>query len=676
MAAQSVRSRPSAPARLLTIAVMVGLLCGTLPVGNTASAASADSTVVGKLRLNSCRIGAGRQTWCGQLLADLNPDEAGDGKIQIGFAWLPARHGHSVRTIVAQEGGPGYPSTGTAASYDTMLGQLTDDHNVLVVDARGTGKSTPIQCRSVQSLPQPPKQSKFTAAVAACGDQLNHTFRRVDGGFVHASDLFSTADAVRDLVQVLKALQTGPVDFYGDSYGTFFGQSLLARYPEYVHAAVLDSAYETRGLDPWYRTSVATARQAFTASCHRSPSCARATAHRSDTSWQRIGELAASLRRHPLVGRAVGTTGRLQTVTFDVTALVNIVNDAGYDYEQYRQTDAAVRAYLDHRDPTPLLRLYAQSIGYDYSQYAGPARQYSDGLYLAVACTDYPQLFAMSASPAQRQRQLTAAIARLPRTTFAPFTTEEWLRVLPFTQSYTACLSWPSPQHHRPPVPASGALNPGHVPVLLLNGEFDSLTPTAGGAHIARQLGSTARAVVARNMVHLVALDAPYDCGPRIVRSFFARPAALARLDASCASRIPAIRTMAEFAGTAEQSRLIAGQTPDRIRRLAAVATAAAGDAVIRFNFVDAYRDSGLRGGDIRYRGNRDGSTTATLSAVRWTTDTRLWGEVVGAEDIRAGVAHLVLSDRIGPVGFTVSWDRAGSARVTSGSFVLRLAAP
>ena len=64
-----------------------------------------------------------------------------------------------------------------------------------------------------------------------------------------------TANTARDLARVLDALHLGKVDLYGDSYGTFFAQSFLSRYPGRLRSVVLDSAYEARDLDPWYRTT-------------------------------------------------------------------------------------------------------------------------------------------------------------------------------------------------------------------------------------------------------------------------------------------------------------------------------------------------------------------------------------------------------------------------------------
>ena len=641
----------------LVVALMSALLAG-LP-GAPARAAG-NRLHVGRLDLSRCHLAGGTAAWCGSIQTPLDPTDAAAGTITVGFGWVPAASTPE-GTIVAEEGGPGYPATGTATEYAAMLGGLLTHRNLLVVDARGTGRSNPIDCEPLQSLPSP--SPAFTAAVTACGNQLDHTFRRAGGGWVHASDLFTTADTARDMALVLGDLQLGKVDLYGDSYGTYFAQSFLARYPQLLRSVVLDSAYEARDLDPWYVTTVTTARTAFDAVCARAVGCP------AGSSWARISLLAQRLRAHPVSGRVVGTDARLHHVTVGITALVNIVNDAGYDYEPYRQLDAAARALLDDGDATPLLRLYAQDVGYDYSDYVKTsASYYSDGLYLAVACTDYPQLFDMRASVATRRQQLATAERDLPADTFAPFTTAEWVSVLPYTETYTGCLTWPAPTHRPdPPVPP-GAMDRTHVPVLILNGDLDSLTPAAGGAHVARQIGPAAQAVVAANLVHLVALNAPSPCGPALLQAFVADPHA--RLDTSCAAQIPPIRAVPSFPATLSAVTPAVGPASLRVRELAAVAVAEAGDAVIRYAYVDGDADLGLRGGSVTYTDRN----VATLDAVRYTEDTTLTGTVVRTQN--GGRGTVTVTDAGGPVTVAVSWGRGLTATARVGSTVLTAPAP
>jgi hypothetical protein len=427
---------------------------------------------------------------------------------------------------------------------------------------------------------------------------------------------------------------------------------------------VLDSAYEARGLDPWYRTTPQTARRAFDTVCRLAVGCPRGS------SWRRIGVLARRLRAHPVVGNVPGTDAHLHRYTVDVTALVNIVNDAGYDTDPYRQLDAAVRAYLRHRDATPLLRLYAQDVGYDYSDYVRtPATYYSDGVYFAVACSDYPQLFDLHRTVAVRRHQLATRIAHDPPRAFRPFTAREWTHVLGYTEAYRACLTWPRPTHRQDlPVPP-GPMNPRHVPVLVLNGSLDSLTPAAGGAHVARQLGRSAHARVAANNVHLVSLTHDGQCGARVLRRFVAAPRARGR--AGCLRSIPPIRAVPQFPRTLAQAPPARGPATLRTRRLARIAVAAAGDALIRFTYVNGYADLGLRGGRIRY----DHAGDARLLRVRWTRDTTVSGRVSLGRSGARGLVR-VTSPGAPPVRVSLRWGGGRFATAVTGGVHLRAPAP
>ena len=302
--------------------------------------------------------------------------------------------------------------------------------------------------------------------------------------------------------------------------------------------------------------------------------------------------------------------------------LVDMVNDAGYHYGVYRNLDAAARALLDHNDSAPLLRQLAQDIGYDDGDIVGnPASYYSDGLYLAVACTDYPQLFDMSATPAVRRVQLHAAEKALPSNTFAPFTAAEWVQMNTYTEAYTGCLDWPAPVHHDPPVVKALPLLDAPVPVLVLNGSIDSLTPPLGGAHVAEQLGPSARFVEVPNMVHLVGLYDPYGCGSSIIQAFVAHPDRLATLDTSCTRTVPEVRAI--------------GSYPVRTTDVVGAAEATVGDAVQRWSYISGSTDRGLRGGSLRaaLAASADGVTHETLLADRFAANVAVSGHVTIAAD-------------------------------------------
>ncbi len=193
----------------------------------------------------------------------------------------------------------------------------------------------------------------------------------------------------------------------------------------------------------------------------------------------------------------MSASGKPAKLTVSAETLVNLVNNAGFDPVVYRDLDAAARALLQQRDPVPLLRLAALSIGFDDTNFALP--EFSDGLYFAVACTDYVQLFSRSAAPAVRARQYRKALRREPGHEFAPFSVAEWTQLDQYTEAYSACLDWPTPTHLVAPITRRPPLVPPRLHVLILSGTFDSLTPWLNGATlVASQLGKSARVVQGR----------------------------------------------------------------------------------------------------------------------------------------------------------------------------------
>jgi pimeloyl-ACP methyl ester carboxylesterase len=592
---------------------------------------------VGAVTLHSCPSGfPSHPAWCGSFSAPLDYSDPLSPAIANGFMWFPAVTPTGLPTIVAEEGGPGFPSTGSSSLYVPLFAPLLVHRNLLLVDNRGTGLSTLIRCPSLQHFAGVEPTPAFLLAVQRCGDMLDHHWRRADGAWVHASDLFNTANSARDLARGLRALGTGPVDLYGDSYGTWFSQTFASRYPSLLHSVTLDASYQVLGLSPWYATTVTVAHTAFDSVCAHSLACVTAA---PGSSWARIGALARDLRVAPIVGQTVDNTGRRVTIRVDIRALVDLVNDAGFDASPtglnlgvYRELDAAARAWLEHRDSAPLLRLTAQSYGFDNFGF-GPAPQFSDGLYFAVACTDYPQLFRMSAPPAERKRQLAQAIAALSPDTFAPFTTSEWLKVDAYTEPYTACLDWPAPVHHDPPILIRPPLIPARIPVLVLGGTLDSLTPLLkGGTVVARQMGTSSRLIRVVNTTHVTAEVDPWDCASRLVREFVADPALLFGLNASCAGEIPGVRSVGAFSQQLSgepTAQPLPGNRASMTGLQAATASAeTAGDAIYRSSYLSVTIGTGLRGGTFAIATSTMGSPTLTLAGVKWVNDLMVDGVV------------------------------------------------
>lgn len=567
------------------------------------------------------------QAWCTTIAVPYDYSDPAAGTIQLGFLWYPAAGGHARGTILAVQGGPGYPTSGYASQYRGVFGPaILAARNLLLVDLRGTGMSSPFNCAPLQNWTLNDSIAAYTRVTGECGQQLNHT-RHLRGraSYVQASDLYTTANAARDVALLLHRLRTGRVDFYGDSYGTFFGQALTARFPQLLRTVTLDSAYPVAERNPWFPLAIRWAQYAFNVSCQRSVACESAA---PGLSWTRIGAAAAYLRTHPVSGRTRTSSGQLIHDTVGVDQLIQLVNLAGSDSGVYRELDPAVRALLDNHDSAALLRLAAQEIFQTAT--SGPVSQFNTGLYEATSCLDYPQPFNYRSPFAVRRRQYTRALARLRPDMFSLFTVHEW--VTEPAEEFDACLTWPRPQRRDPPITTPAPYAPRSLPVLVLSGDLDSLTTPTEGAWTAREMGPSARWILLQNDTHINAMGDTFGCAAGLVRQFVLAPAALGRLDATCATHTPEVRVVGSYPeqlSTVTAASALPGNGASAPGlQLAAVAAAATGDAVWHWYYGDGVHGWGLRGGTCKFTGPAT-ATRITFHGYRWTKDTAVSGRAV-----------------------------------------------
>lgn len=661
------------------IAASIALL-GSVAIGAGQAHAgphAASTLRVGTKELHSC----GGGEWCGTLAVPLDHTDAASPTITVCFGYWPATSGSSEGTVLPVEGGPGYSSLGSvggSGGYQDMFGSQLRDHNMLVVDLRGTGCSTPIDCPTLQNWTGPTGTTAYDQATGACAASLNDRWKYSTGGWVQGSSLFTSAESADDVAQVLGALDIAQVTIYGDSYGSWFAQVFAADHPQLVSSVILDSTYQVQSLDPWYRTSVVSMPADQDLVCADTPSCAAF----GSSAWTRIGQVAARLRAAPIAGAVPGPNGTLTTTTMNVVGLVDLVNDATEDPAIYATLDAGDRALLDENDPAPLLRLYAGRTAVDEWYFGVPPSTYSVGLYAAVSCSDYPQLYSMESDPSARPSQLAAAIASLPATTFQPFSTSEWIAMDQNTESYTACLDWPVPTSPVVPVPDSPPFLASSVPVLILGGQLDIWTPPLGVPEVQAELGGNSRFVLFANETHVVGEEDSYGCASSIIQDFVADPRSLQSLDVSCAAAVPTLRAAATYPTT------LAATPPANdaalsipVAQLVSASIETAGDEWVRMSALGLSHDVGLYGGRTAVRGS-----TLTLKHLSLIPGAAISGTVTTSGANEDTVIHATLSASM-PGGNTIrlvgTWpayggDASASVTVTSaGSTSLAtLAAP
>ena len=177
-------------------------------------------------------------------------------------------------------------------------------------------------------------------------------------------------------------------------------------------------------------------------------------------------------------------------------------------------------------------------------------------------------------------------------------------------RSSTRAWTGPPRPTRDPPITTPPPYAPRNLPVLVLSGDLDSLTTPFEGRQTARDMGPSARWILVRNDTHVNAMDDPVGCASGLVQPFIADPAALRRMNASCAARTPEVRVRRHVPRDALPGH--ARPPPGRATRpgctglrLAAVGAAAVGDAVWRWYYGDGVRGWGLRGGTFRFSRGR-----------------------------------------------------------------------
>ncbi len=233
-------------------------------------------------------------------------------------------------------------------------------------------------------------------------------------------------------------------------------------------------------------------------------------------------------------------------------------------------------------------------------------------------------------------------------------------------------------------VPAKATPLPATVPLLIVGGDVDSLTPLSDAQGFGPRLGEKVRVVALANTVHVTSEGDTYlvegaDCGRRIIRAFVRAPAKLDAIDASCAAQIPPIHTP----GLPGEAGRRCVREP-RIRRRAGPDRAPGGDRRRRGArrrddpplLLRRGQGPGLRGG--RFTVKEGTPLRFTLKRVRFVSDATVSGTGTYRFSDGAVSGSLTVTPASGAaVRLKVSWtQRSALATATVGGATLSLPAP
>jgi len=463
------------------------------------------------LELGDCRIRAGEgfpgiKARCGTMVRPLDPAASANNAdtIELHVAVVPALTLEPENDpFVPIAGGPGQSTIEFYAANSNAFEFIRQSRDILLVDQRGTGRSSPLRCELVDELTGAPYSRDLAIAEARrCLDSLPHDPR-----------FFTTSVAVRDLEAVRNALGYGALNVYGVSYGSRVAQHFTRRFPERTRTVILDGVVPpTLALGPDIALDAQRAMERIFDRCEEDSNCVQ----RFPDLRERFDELRRSLAESPQdVTIAHPETGIPQTLTFGNEQLAASLRLLSY----FPSTVALIPLLIDQGAEGHLQPLAAQ-----HQMIAeGMSDALNGGMHNAVVCTED-----------------------------APFYDSESLDRVALANTYIGpdpadaleaiCSIWPAgfiDEDFREPLNTD-------LPVLLLSGDSDPVTPPVYADRAAVELS---------NARHLTGLmqghgQATRGCMPKIMGRFVDTGSLSDDdLKPECFSRVFAMPFFVDFSG-------------------------------------------------------------------------------------------------------------------------------
>jgi len=396
---------------------------------------------------------------CGWLEVAENPAEPDGRRIRIHVARIPAK-GRVTEpdALIFFAGGPGQAATESWPIVAGALRKVNESRDILLVDQRGTGQSHPLKCPEVE----------LEEALLADWEELAAQTRRCLESLDADPRFYTTTVAMHDIDAVRRALGYERVNLYGGSYGTRAAQVYYRMFPEQVRTIVLDGVVpQTLGLGTEHAVKLDQAIYRVLDACAADTACAE----RFPDSPGRLRELLRLTIEEPArVTIDHPTTGLPVTLEFNREVLSSALRFLSYAPETQAMLPMLIHEAAAGRR---FERLASQML----ITATGLQQSISQGMEMSVMCAeDYP-LF-----PAEIE----------PNDTLLGTLMEQVVQV--------QCGIWPAgpvPDDFHQPVT-------GDVPVLLLSGEYDPVTPPEYGDRVAAHFGRATH-LVAPGQAHIVA---------------------------------------------------------------------------------------------------------------------------------------------------------------------------
>lgn len=481
-------------------------LLATASLGNVAQARQ-----LGQVDFHACSLPVPNTSMtvsaqCANLKVPENPAQPAGRQIELALAWIPAKGEAEPDPVFMIAGGPGQSALESYPMLHPVFGDIIKKRNVVLVDQRGTGKSNPLLCKDASGKTSIGENGdiadldygKAKEFAKKCAEALA---RKADTRF------YSTGYAIADLDLVRSKIGADKINLYGVSYGTRVAQQYAKRYPQHTRSVVLDGVVpNSLVLGAEHAVNLENALNLHFARCVADKACRE----HFGNPRQKLDSLRAQLDKAPMtVNFNDPMSGEPKSEKLDNGSLAMVARMYAYSPLTASMLPLLL-TQASQGNGGPLLA-QAQMM----NQNLGDAIMH--GMQLSVICSE----------DADELKEDPATAKTIIGNSMIGFLKAQ-------------CEVWP---HSKRAADFRAPLT-GNVPVLLLSGEFDPVTPPRYGTAVAKFLPNS-KHIIVKGQGHNVM---PVGCMPKIFARFI-DSAEAKNLDAKCLDSLAYVPPFIGFYG-------------------------------------------------------------------------------------------------------------------------------
>lgn len=456
---------------------MKNLLFGLLVVALLAPACSGDAVtgmvqrirgVVPRFEPGPCPfdVPEGSALGCGFVVVPEDHNDADGPTIRLAVVVVKdLSPDHEPDPVIVLSGGPGGKTVQDAGEMALVYDAVHPRRDLILFDQRGVGLSQPaLECPELEeAFLEVLDEADVDVALKTKSDALMACRDRLTGEG-HNLSAYNTTQSAADVNAIRIALGYDRMNVYGGSYGSFLAQATMRDYPEGIRSVVLASVWPLeKSASVEGDATIAEAVMAVLDACAVDQACNNAYPNLKDVLFETIDQL--NIEPVPIVatntadGEAYDVLLTGGEVTEDLTAALYVT----------QFIPALPRAIYDLHNGD--YELMARLAGFKMALIGGLSR----GMQYSVVCAED----LIGRTP----EDLLEAEMSIPRQLRGAADPELVIEYGIFGR----CENWPveeaDPSFKEPVV--------SDIPTLILEGEFDPVTPPEYGRLVAEKLSSS-----------------------------------------------------------------------------------------------------------------------------------------------------------------------------------------